>query len=42
MDIVDKVMQMTKVENATNTRISAYPFPVICGDGEWFSVINEI
>ena len=42
MDIVDPVTQMTEVENVTNTGISAYPFPVMCGHDAWLLVLNEI
>lgn len=42
MDIVETVTQMTKVENVTNTGISAHPFLVMRGYDAWLSVINEI
>lgn len=42
MDNAGTITQMTKVENVTNTRISAYPFLVTHSYDAWVSVINEI
>lgn len=42
MDNAGTITQMTKVENVTNTRISAYPFLVTRSYDAWVSVINEI